>query len=90
MLNSSFQDGNGDGNPCGLETWDDEDFSEQFITDMVNTREMYLIPMLNVDGNRYDPRGILRANRMGELPYLWMEKESEGQHSHRRHPNPRC
>ena len=32
----------------------DEDFSEQFITDMVNTREIYLIPMLNTDGVRYD------------------------------------
>ena len=32
----------------------DEDFSEQFITDMVNTREIYLIPMLNTDGHRYD------------------------------------
>ena len=31
----------------------DEDFSEQFITDMVNT-EIYLIPMLNTDGHRYD------------------------------------
>ena len=55
MLNSSFQDSNGDGNPCGPgDLGVDEDFSEQFITDMVNTREMYLIPMLNVDGNRYD------------------------------------
>ena len=54
-LNLSFQDSNGDGNPCGpgdLEV--DEDFSEQFITDMVNTREIYLIPMLNTDGHRYD------------------------------------
>jgi hypothetical protein len=55
MLNSSFQDSNGDGNPCGPgDLGVDEDFSEQFITDMVNTREIYLIPMLNVDGNRYD------------------------------------
>ena len=54
-LNASFQDSNGDGNPCGPgDLGVDEDFSEQFITDMVNTREIYLIPMLNVDGNRYD------------------------------------
>lgn len=54
-LESSFQDSNGDGIPC---SWGDlgvdEDFSEQWVTDLVNTREIYLIPMLNVDGNRYD------------------------------------
>ena len=33
----------------------DEDYSEQWITDLVNSREIYLIPMLNVDGNKYDP-----------------------------------
>ena len=54
-LNSSAQDYNGDGINCGPgDLGVDEDFSEQFITDMVNTREIYLIPMLNVDGNRYD------------------------------------
>tara|TARA_B100000579_G_scaffold164782_2_gene133791 strand:+ start:7197 stop:9332 length:2136 start_codon:yes stop_codon:yes gene_type:complete len=54
-LNASFQDSNNDGNPCGPgDLGVDEDFSEQFITDMVNTREIYLIPMLNTDGNRYD------------------------------------
>ena len=54
-LNLSFQDSNGDGNPCGPgDLGVDEDFSEQFITDMVNTREIYLIPMLNTDGHRYD------------------------------------
>lgn len=54
-LNSSYQDSNGDGIPCGPgDLGVDEDFSEQFITNMVNTREIYLIPMLNVDGNRYD------------------------------------
>ena len=48
-LNASFQDSNGDGNPCGPgDLGVDEDFSEQFITDMVNTREIYLIPMLNL------------------------------------------
>ena len=54
-LNLSAQDYNGDGINCGPgDLGVDEDFSEQFITDMVNTREIYLIPMLNVDGNRYD------------------------------------
>ena len=55
MLNESYQDSNGDGTPCGPgDLGVDEDFSEQRLTDMVNTREIYLIPMLNVDGNRYD------------------------------------
>jgi hypothetical protein len=54
-LNASFQDSNNDGNPCGPgDLGVDEDFSEQFITDMVNTREIYLIPMLHTDGHRYD------------------------------------
>jgi hypothetical protein len=54
-LNGSEQDSNGDGIACGAgDHGVDEDFSEQFLTDMVNTREIYLIPMLNVDGNRYD------------------------------------
>lgn len=54
-LNSSYQDSNGDGTPCGPgDQGVDEDISEQWITDLVNTREIYLVPMLNVDGNRYD------------------------------------
>ncbi len=54
-LNTSAQDSNGDGIACGPgDLGVDEDFSEQFITDMVNTREIYLIPMLNTDGVRYD------------------------------------
>tara|TARA_B110000438_G_scaffold187193_1_gene178871 strand:+ start:33 stop:2168 length:2136 start_codon:yes stop_codon:yes gene_type:complete len=54
-LNSSLQDSNGDGNPCGPgDLGVDEDFSEAWLTDLVNTREIYLIPMLNVDGNIYD------------------------------------
>ena len=54
-LASEYQDSNGDGNPCGPgDLGVDEDYSEQFITDLVNSREIYLIPMLNVDGNIYD------------------------------------
>ena len=54
-LNASSQDSNGDGTPCGPgDHGVDEDISEQWITDLVNTREIYLIPMLNVDGVRYD------------------------------------
>nr|ADD92996.1 hypothetical protein [uncultured archaeon MedDCM-OCT-S04-C163] len=54
-LASEFQDSNGDGNPCGPgDLGVDEDYSEQFITDLVNTREIYLVPILNVDGNIYD------------------------------------
>ncbi|MDP7000701.1 MAG: M14 family zinc carboxypeptidase [Candidatus Poseidoniaceae archaeon] len=53
LLNNT--DSNGDGTPCGPgDLGVDEDFSEQWITDLVNTHEIYLIPMLNVDGNRYD------------------------------------
>ena len=55
LLNASNQDSNGDGKPCGPgDLGVDEDFSEQFITDLVDSREIYLIPMLNVDGVRYD------------------------------------
>ncbi|MDP6324536.1 MAG: M14 family zinc carboxypeptidase [Candidatus Thalassarchaeaceae archaeon] len=54
-LASNFQDSNGDGLACGPgDLGVDEDFSEQQITTLVQTREIYLIPMLNVDGNRYD------------------------------------
>ena len=54
-LKSSEQDSNGDGTACGPgDHGVDEDYSEQFITDLVNSREIYLIPMLNVDGNIYD------------------------------------
>ena len=54
-LEASAQDSNGDGIACGPgDLGVDEDFSEQFITDMVNSREIYLIPMLNTDGVRYD------------------------------------
>jgi hypothetical protein len=49
------QDTNNDGLNCGPgDLGVDEDYSEQWITDLVNQREIYLIPMLNVDGNRYD------------------------------------
>tara|TARA_B110000444_G_scaffold243503_1_gene262000 strand:+ start:13669 stop:15849 length:2181 start_codon:yes stop_codon:yes gene_type:complete len=54
-LASEFQDSNGDGTPCGPgDLGVDEDYSEQLITDLINSREIYLIPMLNVDGNIYD------------------------------------
>ncbi len=54
-LDASFQDSNGDGTPCGSgDLGVDEDYSEQWITDLVDSREIYLIPMLNVDGNIYD------------------------------------
>ncbi len=54
-LDASFQDSNGDGTACGPgDLGVDEDYSEQWITDLVNSREIYLIPMLNTDGNIYD------------------------------------
>ena len=69
-LNSSAQDSNGDGNPCGPgDLGVDEDFSEQWITDLVNTREIYLIPMLNVDGNIYDREVFMPEQCPGEEPW---------------------
>ncbi len=54
-LAPEYQDSNGDGNPCGPgDLGVDEDYSEQFITDLINTRELYVVPILNVDGNIYD------------------------------------
>ena len=54
-LDPAFQDSNGDGQNCGPgDHGVDEDFSEEWITTLVDTREIYLIPMLNTDGNRYD------------------------------------
>lgn len=55
MLNSTNQDSNGDGIACGPgDLGVDEDFDEGWITNLIDNREIYLIPMLNVDGNRYD------------------------------------
>lgn len=54
-LAPSHQDSNGDGQACGPgDHGVDEDYSETWITNLVDTREIYLIPMLNTDGNRYD------------------------------------
>lgn len=54
-LDPSIQDSDGDGIACGPgDLGVDEDHSEQKLHDLVNTREIYIIPMLNVDGNRYD------------------------------------
>jgi len=65
-LNASFQDSNGDGVPCGPgDLGVDEDFSEQFITDMVDLREIYLIPILNTDGLIYDQSEWLANNCNG-------------------------
>lgn len=54
-LAQEYRDSNGDGKECNPgDLGVDEDYSEQWITDLVNKREIYLIPMLNVDGNKYD------------------------------------
>jgi hypothetical protein len=54
-LDPSMQDSDGDGTPCGPgDLGVDEDFSEQKLHDLINAREIYIVPMLNVDGNRYD------------------------------------
>jgi len=68
-LDPSFQDSNGDGELCGPgDLGVDEDFPEQQITDLVNTREIYLIPMLNVDGNRYDREVFCGENGWENCP----------------------
>ena len=68
-LASEYQDSNGDGNPCGPgDLGVDEDFSEQVLTDLVNTREIYLVPMLNVDGNRYDREEYCGENAWETCP----------------------
>ena len=54
-LEASYQDSNGDGTPCGPgDLGVDEDYSEQWIVDLLENRELYIVPMLNVDGNIYD------------------------------------
>jgi hypothetical protein len=54
-LDPSLQDSNGDGKACNPgDLGVDEDFSEVELTNLINSREIYLIPMLNVDGNIYD------------------------------------
>ena len=54
-LEASYQDSNGDGTPCGPgDLGVDEDYSEQWIVDLLDSRELYIVPMLNVDGNIYD------------------------------------
>ena len=74
LLNSSMQDSNQDGTPCGPgDLGVDEDFSESFITEMIDTREIYLIPMLNVDGVRYD-----REVFCGEEAYDGCDSDSPG------------
>ncbi len=69
-LSSEHQDSNGDGTACGPgDHGVDEDYSEQFITDLVNSREIYLIPMLNVDGNIYDRDVYMPGQCPGEDPW---------------------
>ncbi len=54
-LDPAIQDSNGDGKACNPGDFGvDEDFSEVELTNLINNREIYLIPMLNVDGNKYD------------------------------------
>ena len=54
-LEAKYQDSNGDGKPCNPGDFGvDEDFSEVELTNDINNREIYLIPLLNVDGFIYD------------------------------------
>ncbi len=66
-LAAEFQDSNGDGTNCGPgDHGVDEDYSEQWITDLVNSREIYIIPMLNTDGNIYDREVYMPGQCPGE------------------------
>ena len=66
-LSPDLQDSNGDGTPCNPgDLGVDEDYSEQLITDLVNSREMYIIPLLNVDGYKYDHEVWVGANCAGD------------------------
>lgn len=50
-----YQDRNGDGTNCGPgDLGVDEDWSEDWLSSLVSSRELYIIPMLNPDGNKYD------------------------------------
>lgn len=69
-LDPSFQDSNGDGTPCGPgDLGVDEDYSEQWVTDLVNSREIYIIPMLNTDGNIYDRDVYMPGQCPNEEPW---------------------
>ena len=66
-LAEEYQDSNGDGKPCNAGDFGvDEDFSEVELTDLVNNREIYLIPMLNTDGNIYDREVYMPGQCPGE------------------------
>jgi len=66
-LDPSLQDSNGDGKACNPgDLGVDEDFSEVELTNLINSREIYLIPMLNVDGNIYDRDVFMPGQCPGE------------------------
>ena len=66
-LDPIYQDSNGDGKPCNPgDIGVDEDFSEVELTNLVNNREIYLIPMLNTDGNIYDREVYMPGQCPGE------------------------
>ena len=66
-LAPKYQDSNGDGKPCNPgDIGVDEDFSEVELTNLVNNREIYLIPMLNTDGNIYDREVYMPGQCPGE------------------------
>ena len=48
-LAAEFQDSNGDGTACGPgDLGVDEDYSEQFITDLINSRELYILSLIHI------------------------------------------
>ena len=54
-LAPEYQDSNGDGKACNPGDFGvDEDWSEVELTNIINNREIYLIPLLNSDGFIYD------------------------------------
>ena len=81
-LEPRYQDSNGDGKPCNPgDIGVDEDFSEIDLTNMINNREIYLIPLLNTDGFIYDQTHFLSSACLGVLSKWWLEKESQKQWS---------
>ena len=87
FLAEEFQDSNGDGDKCNAgDLGVDEDFSEQkWITDLINQREIYLIPITQYRRWRYDHEVWVADNCDGGEVRKWLcnqrlEKEFERQH----------
>ena len=70
MLAEEHQDSNGDGEKCGpADRGVDEDWSEDWLNWILGKREIYIVPMLNPDGNRYDREVWTQENCGGQDPW---------------------